>query len=81
MKTSQKARGLGDVRSRKNIKSAHTTDIWSIRDVQRKGPDLYPLTKKRDMLKRELRALNKKRSAVEKEFNTIDEQVKNSKGR
>jgi len=79
MKTSQKAQGLKNIRSLKNMKTARSANIWAIPNALRKDQNIYALIKKREMLREELRALKKRMSVVEKELNSIDGQIKDLK--
>ncbi len=69
-------RGIQQILSLRDIKSIHSVGARSIPKVQRSGYlDLYVLNREKDRLEKEIFALEKRRTAADRELNGIAKHI------
>lgn len=69
-------RGIQQMPGLKDIKSIHSVGARSIPKVQRSGYlDLYVLNREKDRLEKEIFALEKRRTAADRELNSIAKRI------
>ena len=69
-------RGIQQILSLRDIKSIHSVGARSIPKVQRSGYlDLYVLNREKDRLEKEIFALEKRRTAADRELNSIAKRI------
>ena len=69
-------RGIQQILSLRDIKSIHSVGARSIPKVQRSSYlDLYVLNREKDRLEKEIFALEKRRTAADRELNSIAKRI------
>jgi hypothetical protein len=69
-------RGIQQILSLRDIKSIHSVGARSIPKVQRSGYlDLYVLNREKERLEKEIFALEKRRTAADRELNSIAKRI------